>query len=225
MPAPFRIDNPPQNLDMKTFWAKMDGQGGVVEAARFAVVFTPVTGVSTENWLVSNGLTSIMNDLTYVCDSAELPGRAFGTFTYRYYGPSFQAPFQTAYEDIDLTFICRQNMRERAFFDDWMELINPTNSYDFNYRDSFSCNITIFQLSKVAPENGATIAPEAIYAYTVKKAYPIVVNSAPATWADENILRVSVKFTHQGVYRKYRDMTPKLYDLENSTEPTNLRER
>jgi hypothetical protein len=225
MAPPFRIDNPPTQLDMNKFWATMDGNDGIVSAARFIVRLTPVNGIGTNNWLLQNGFSAIMNDLTYLCDSAELPGRAFDTFSYRYYGPTHQVPFVTHYEDIDLTFICRQNMRERAFFDDWMELINPTNSYDFNYKDDYSCNITIFQLGEGNSSDENATYPEANYAYTVKKAYPIIVNSAPMTWADQNILRVAVKFTHMGVYRPYRDMKPQGFDLEASTSPTQLRER
>ncbi len=225
MPPPFRIDNPPTTLDMNTFWAKMDGHNGIVSAARYVVRLMPVNGIGANNWLLLNGFSSIMNDLTYLCDSAELPGRAFDTFAYRYYGPTHHVPFQTVYEDIDLTFICRQNMRERAFFDDWMEIINPTNSYDFNYKDDYTCNIQIFQLGEGNITQPDATYPEANYAYTVKKAYPTTVNSAPMTWADQNILRVAVKFQHEGIHRPYRDQKPQGFDLEHSTSPTNLKER
>jgi len=217
MVAPFRIQNEPENIDLKTFWSKLEMDEGIVHAARYVVRITPV---GPENWLSKNGFASIMSDLTYLCDSAELPGRSFGMFTARYYGASFQLPFQTTYDDIDLTFICRHKMKERLFFDDWMEIINPTNSYDFNYRDDYSAEITVFQVSDVADDPAH---PHAIYAYTIKKAYPIVVNSAPLSWADESILRVGVKFTHKGVYRKNRDAEPQQYSLEKATSPTDLK--
>jgi hypothetical protein len=78
-----------------------------------------------------------MRELPYLCEVAEIPRRGFMNMDVRYYGPNEKLPFLTQYEDMNLTFLCRNKSYERQFFDDWMSIINPTNTFDFNYRESY----------------------------------------------------------------------------------------
>jgi hypothetical protein len=56
--------------------------------------------------------TEVAQDLTYMCESAEMPGRAFLNVDLRHYGPSFKLPFQSKYEDSNMVFICLLSSRE-----------------------------------------------------------------------------------------------------------------
>jgi hypothetical protein len=205
-----RIQNQPANLEMNDFKQYADSYGGLVRSCRFAVrILLPGGNVMR----LINGYSTFTNDLTYLCEAAEIPGRGFMNVDLRYYGPNFKLPYQTAYEDITLTFICRAQSLERQFFDDWMEMINPTNSFDFRYRSEYSCEIQLFQFGEADNNrlDERNLAPKAEYLITLADAWPILVNPQPVTWADDNFLRLGVTFTYTKWYR-LRDGTPKPYN-------------
>ena len=110
--------NPPQYLSMNDFRAISEDYGGLAKTCRFAVKMIP-TGSLVQQY------ATFCRDFTYLCEIAEMPGRGFMNIDVRYYGPNHKLPFQTTYEDMNLTFLCRSESMERQFFDDWMYHINP----------------------------------------------------------------------------------------------------
>lgn len=154
------------------------------------------------------GLLSTFNrDLMYLCEAAEMPSRQFMLVENRYYGPSHKIPFQSAYDDLNLTFICRSESRERRVFDDWMKIINPPNNFNFEFRDNYRANIEIFQYNDlmISAENPN---PDPIYSFTLRDAYPTAIAGQPVTWADQEFLRLTVTFTYHFWIRKGMDPEP-----------------
>lgn len=193
------VDNPPQTLDMASFWQRLDEFGGLGKTCRYAVMIRLNTASN------NNNINGVFDDLTYLCESTEFPGRGFNNVDVKgYYGPDFKMPFQTSYEDINMTFICRTESFEREVFDDWMEKINPTNTFDFEYRDNYSATITLFQMTEVEDSIGSGM-PGTSYAFTLYDAYPILVNPQPVTWADDSYQRLTVAFTYSKWRRKGKD--------------------
>jgi hypothetical protein len=189
--ATYQIKNQPRLLSMMDFLASANDRKGLVKSCRFVVQILPSGPTST---LAQN--SNFMREFTYLCESAEFPGRGWNMADgLRYYGPSFKIPYQTEYQETAMTFLCRSESFERQFFDDWMELINPTNTFDFDYKDNYSCKIKMFQFSDEANTKENT-EPRATYAWTLHDAWPVLVNPQPVTWADDNFQRLSVSFTY-----------------------------
>lgn len=188
------ISNQPAELTMNNFRQYADAYGGLARSCRFAVQIM-LSGKNILRTLNSSYVTFPL-ELTYLCEAAELPGRGFQTVDHTYHGPSQKYPYQTTYEDCTLTFICRNGSPERVFFDDWMQVINPTNSYDFSYKDDYTCDVKIFQFSEDENVLYNTRSPKAVYRITLLDAWPILVNPQPVTWADDNFLRLGVTFTY-----------------------------
>lgn len=201
--ATYNILNSPENLTMNDVKSYSSAFGGLAKSSRYAIRITPVG-----NLLLSLGYGDFLNQFTYLSDSTEMPGRAFMSLDVRYYGPNFKLPFQSQYEDMSITFLCRTESLERQFFDDWMEIINPTNLWDFNYRDSYRSKIEMYQLAMHPGPGNSPTAPKAVYKWTIHDAYPTVINPQPVTWADDQIQRLSVSFTYTKWTREYRDATP-----------------
>lgn len=197
--ASFPISNPPENLRMLDFRAISDNYGGLVKSCKFAVQIRPIGEYILK-------YSSICRDLTYLCEVAEMPGRGFMNIDIRYYGPSHKLPFQTTYEDMNLTFLCRAESMEREFFDDWMMAINPINSFDFNYRDQYRAELDIFQFADYSEENSGS--PTAKYFMTIHNAYPLLVNAQPMTWSDDQFQRLIVSFTYTHWSRRGYDTEP-----------------
>ena len=188
--------------------------GSLAKAARFAVRFLPE---GTDNRLIGAG--AMMNELTYMCESAELPSRGFVNADIRYYGPNFKVPFQTNYDDITMVFLCRSKFGEREFFDDWQAVINPISSFDFTYMDEYTCKIELFQLAEFSDidDDGVAVSrntPKAIYKYTLHEAWPLMISPQPVVWSDDNFQRVAVTFTFKK-WSNQNDQLPRsnLYDV------------
>lgn len=186
----------------------MNDYGGLAKSCRFAVRINPprfITSGSADNKITDPNIT---NDLLYLCESAEMPGRGFINADVRYYGPNQKLPVLTQYEDTTMTFLCRTESYERQFFDDWMEYINPTNSFNFNYRNDYETTIEIMQFSEYAAGRNLQY-PEETYRITLFNAYPLLVNPQPMTWADDQLMRLAVTFTYHKWKRVGRDAVPK----------------
>lgn len=196
---------------MTDFYAYSSAFGSLAKSARFAVRIVP-SGV--DSLLSRLGYGSLMQQFTYLCEAAEFPGRGFLNYDMRYYGPNFKVPYKSEYQETAMTFLCRSESFERQFFDDWMELINPTNTYDFNYKDSYKCEIHMFQFGESAATTERT-EPVATYAWTLHDAFPILVNPQPVTWADDNFQRLAISFTYTKWTRKNRDPESRQYRLVN----------
>lgn len=209
----FVPQNSPGNLTVIDLASQINSLGGPAKQCRFAVRIMPA---GSSNIVTRIGYNNFIKDMTYLCEATELPGRGFDIATTRYYGPSINFPRNTKYaEGIDMTFLCRAQSFERQMFDDWLEVINPTNIYDFNYAKDYYAEIQIFQLAEYG-QNQNSRTPVATYAWSLHKAWPMVVNPQPVTWADNDVLRLSVTFAYQSWTRPGRDTAPGMGNI-NST--------
>ncbi len=207
--ATFKIENQPTSLRMQDFLSLSSKYGGLVKSCRFAVQIVPS---GTNSFLISSGYGGFMGDLTYLCEAAEFPGRGFNMAEMVYYGPSFKVPYQADYQEAAMTFLCRSESLERQFFDDWMEIINPTNTFDFSYKDNYKCKINMFQFNDIERNSGKT-EPTATYVWTLHDAWPVLVNPQPVTWADDNFQRLTISFTYQKWTRPNKDKQPETFKL------------
>lgn len=209
--------NAPRQLTMADFRAMADQYGSLQKSCKFIVMIVP-----TGEYIRVNNQFS--RQLMYMCEVAELPGRNFEAIDIRYYGPNQKLPHKTIYEDINLTFVCRSQSLERQFFDNWHTVINPQNTWDFNYRDQYAAQIHIYQYSDygkegmidgympgmgVVPVRTNTNQPDAQYWMTLHDAYPIMIQPQPMTWADDQFQRVIVSFTYTHWTRPGLDPIPR----------------
>ena len=131
--------------------------------------------------------------------------RGFNVTETRYYGPSMSFPNNTMYGGAaTMSFICRTNSPERMFFDEWMDLINPTSTFNFEYPSNYWGEIDIYQLSEFGTGNTRTakdptvkLSQQAAYAWTLRKVWPTLIAPQQVTWADQDVLRLQVTFTYK----------------------------
>jgi hypothetical protein len=209
MPS-YTPSNIPGDTTLLDFRATVDNLGAPAKNCRFAIQILPA---GPNNFLTALGYTGILRDLQYLCEAAELPGRGFEYMEGRYYGPSFMLPYNTKYtNEFSVSIITRQSAYERQMFDDWLEVINPTNSFDLNYSDNYYCTIKVFQLSEFPSDAQVKAAggqmptkAQASYLWELRDAWPFQVNPQPVTWADNDVLRLNVTFAYRYWRRPGRD--------------------
>lgn len=147
---------------------------------------------------------SISRYLALQCEQAELPGRKIGTAKAKVYGPTFQVPNSTQYNDIALTFICTNDFYERKLFDRWMESIHPSDTNNFRFAKGsntrYMTNIQVVQYDDFIKR---------IYVVELIDAFPIAIAPQQLNWAEDNFHRVSVQFA----YQRYRVIYEGNYDL------------
>jgi len=137
---------------------------------------------------LANLKTSAKN-LTFRCESAAMPGRTFET-TVKKLGsaPVEYFPYHNNYQQATMTFIVSDDMNEKIFFDAWMELINPTTTYNFEYKANYATDITITQYNQQG---------QATYSGILQEAFPIDVNQLDLDWTTDSYHKLAVVFVYK----------------------------
>jgi hypothetical protein len=104
-------------------------------------------------------------------------------------------PYLTTYNDIDLTFLVDDEMREKLMFDSWLQLVSPTSNNNFNYKSEYATTITINQYDNTGKK---------IYSIDLIDAYPISMNQLDLDWNNEGVHKLTVTFA----YTYWRDNSP-----------------
>jgi hypothetical protein len=94
-----------------------------------------------------------------------------------------------------MTFIVSDDMNEKIFFDSWMELINPTTDYNFQYKANYAVDISINQYD---------VTNKLTYSGVLQEAFPIDVNQLDLDWSSvDSYHKLSVVF----VYKQWQNTT------------------
>jgi hypothetical protein len=127
-------------------------------------------------------------NLIYRCENATLPGRTMMTLDQKIgSNPIEKYPYQTTFQDIDLTFIVDDDMNQKVFFDAWLNFINPTYNYNFRYKGDYSTAITISQYD---------VTNKVSYSINLYDAYPISMNQLDLDWAGDGYHKLTVSFAY-----------------------------
>jgi len=128
-------------------------------------------------------------NLSLRCESAQLPSRTFATADQKIgSNPLEKHAYQSNYNESEMTFIVSDDMSEKIFFDAWMEYINPTMSFDFNYRNDYISTLSVNQYSV---DNKLT------YSINLIDAYPIAVNQLDLDWSNDGHHKLTVVFAYR----------------------------
>lgn len=148
-------------------------------------VFIPVPPI-----MLIDDFQEATKKLMFTCESAELPGRAFATTTQKIYGPTQKFPVLSSYSNIKLTFICEdRTFFQKKFFDAWFEYINPSETFNFSYKqgDGYTSNITISQYTQ-----GGTL----LYKLKLIDAFPVDMTYLGLDWSNSSNHKLTIDFAY-----------------------------
>jgi hypothetical protein len=128
-------------------------------------------------------ISDIAGTFEFRCEKAELPGRTIATSEDMGSGPTIKLGYDMTYNDIQLSIICAADMKERKFFEKWMDyIIKPWGSLDAGtvayYRDYAQGN-TLF-VSQLDDFGDTKLTYQCI------DVYPIALTPMNATWEETN---------------------------------------
>lgn len=121
------------------------------------------------------------------CDNAELPGRSIATTSRKIYNIEEKFPYQTNFNDITLTFIVSDDMKEKLFFDAWLDWINPSLNFNMKYKGDYAVPLTINQYN---------VNNELTYSVDLYEAFPVATNAMDLDWSSDGHHKLSVTFAY-----------------------------
>ena len=162
-------------------------------------------------------------EMSFRCESVSMPGRGVKTLDYAVGNqPTTRVGYGHMFTELDMTFICSSDLREKVFFEQWQESISnySDNSsrknprYVVEYYDKYAKSMSIDVFSpaadtsstnkekkyedEAAKERGVRKAEKRVYSVFLVNAFPILINSTQLSYASDNELyKLSVSMTYQ----------------------------
>lgn len=148
-------------------------------------------GEKVANWLSESSFAKgDLNDtFRFRCEAAEFPGKSIATTDDTSYGATVKYAYDTTYNDINLTIMASEDMRERAYFEIWMDNIvfTPHKNQNINdvtgglirYYDEYAYGgkVTVTQVN----DQGIQLVK-----YKMENAFPIALSPMTANWGEND---------------------------------------
>lgn len=199
---------------IEKFLSTINKNNGLAKASRFDVLITggPLGLINSSN----------MEEMSFLCESAEIPGRSIITADAKTYGPTFKIPYQSQFPEITLTFLSTSELKERKFFENWMDQISfmslsspgiTRRTFNYNFPSTYYGNVIIQNYREVGgPGDKSPEGP--IFKTTLREAFPLSISAQPLSWMEDGFIRVSVQFTY-----RYYEMTPQTTQSSSAPAP------
>jgi len=127
-------------------------------------------------------------DLNLRCESTQFPSRTFATTEQKFgSNPTEKFPYQSTYNEIEMTFIVSGDMAEKKMFDAWMEYIQPSYNFDFKYKKDY---VTTMQVNQYDNQN------ELIYSINLIDSFPVSINQLDLDWTQDGYHKLTVVFAY-----------------------------
>ena len=177
---------------------------GYAKPSRYEVTLNPPSGGRGKS--INSNLMSILmpqktsegttRQTSLRCESIEFPGRNLDTVAdVNIYGPERNIVNGYSYADITGVFQCSTDLKEKTFFETWQRLAYDNQSWNFEYYDTYTGSIDIFQLD----ENNRKR-----YGVQLIECFPKTIAAQSLSYAPSTeIQKISVTFA----YRFWKNLT------------------
>jgi hypothetical protein len=181
--------------------------GGLSKASKFMVTITRSAASSRDDR--APPIAGGAQNLTFLCDSAYLPGLGYQTDEIRMsgYGNVEKRPYATIFQDVPLTFYSDADGSVFKYFHAWMQSVfafndaaNPNGTVkglplnSFQYPSEYYGVVEIIHMNeiKTTKESDNTIVK-----YQLLEAYPISIGDIQVDWnMQDQILKIPVTFAY-----------------------------
>ena len=139
------------------------GTGGFSRPSRYEVLIIPPRG--SNNNPISDDISDneIIRKTSLACESISFPGRNIDTTTdTNIYGPSREIASGFSYAEVNATFRCSSDMKEKLYFETWQKQSFNTQTWSMQYYEDYIGAVQIFQLDE---QNNQTYGVELLEAF------------------------------------------------------------
>ena len=168
------------------FLSELNGSRGPAKISLYDVrIFPPEI-------FTALGYRKYIEPLSMLCESAEMPGKALTTENVKIYGPGYNVPYLTTYQNIALTFLCTNAHTERLLFDLWMNsIISPTTNNVRFQKGTNSKYLTNIEVTQYDSQE------KPIYKAKLIDSFPTSIAPQQLAWSDDGFQRLTVSFLYQ----------------------------
>ena len=135
-----------------------NSKDGMSRPNRYEVTLFPPSGTRGSKGLGSNVFTKIMGDLLgdgtvratgLRCEAISMPGRNMdSTPDTNIYGPEREIVTGYSFGDINATFQCSSDMREKKYWETWQRLCYNPQTFDIGYYHDYTGSVEIHTLDE-----------------------------------------------------------------------------
>ena len=177
---------------------------GYAKPSRYEVTLNPPSGGRGKS-INSNLMSILMPQKTSEgttritslrCESIEFPGRNLDTIAdVNLYGPERNIVNGYSYADVTGVFQCGADLKEKIFFETWQRLAYNNQAWNFEYYDTYTGSIDIFQLDESNRKR---------YGVQLVECFPKTIAAQSLSYAPSTeIQKISVTFA----YRFWKNLT------------------
>ena len=183
--------------------------GGLSKASKFMVTITRPTNANVGRADRGPVIVGGAENLSFLCDSAVLPGLGYQTDEIRMsgYGNVEKRPYATIFQDVPLTFYSDSDGSVFKYFHAWMQSVfafndaaNPNGTVkglpmnSFQYPNEYFGIVEIIHMNEIRVERESD---STIIKYQLLEAYPISIGDIQVDWnMQDQILKVPVTFAY-----------------------------
>jgi hypothetical protein len=164
-------------MTYKNFIAEIKSQG-LARTNRFAVLFTPPTGVNPAN----------LKKTLLFCDAATLPGVNFSTVQNRTFGEVREVPYEKLFDTCQMTFHVDKDMMVKSLFDQWIQSIQNPITRNYAYYNDYVTNMTI---------EVQDLADNTRYEMALYEVYPKSISAINLSHESKETMKVTVTFQYK----------------------------
>ncbi len=148
--------------------------------------------------------STIEQSLLYRCIDVTIPGYSLFTSQRKIYGAATKVAYDTVSEDISLTILVSEDLREKTYFEKWKDTIvgdhgDPTKNpnpqmWDIGYYDDYVADVNIKMYSDAGKQT---------FSITAYSAYPATIGNLELSYdGGQELLTLPVTITYAYTLRK-----------------------
>lgn len=157
--------------------------GGLAKTSHFTIV------LNLPQMLLTSPYVEKKNKIITFCDQVQIPGVNFASSQVRSYGEFREVPYEKIYEPITMSFYADTKMVTKNLFDDWMNLIQNTNTRDFNYPSDYTTDTIQIHVQDAEETTN--------YIVILNECYPKSVSAITLDYASKDIMKINVTMIYK----------------------------
>jgi len=124
---------------------------GIAKPSRYEVILLPPAGNNSPMGGLLRSLvgTNTARETSLKCENISFPGRNIDTTPdTNIYGPTREIATGYSYAEINATFQCSSDLKEKRFFETWQRLSYNPETWSMGYYDDYTGGVQIYQLDE-----------------------------------------------------------------------------
>lgn len=178
-------------FNINTFKSEIN-KFGIMKTSSFEVQITPPSEIINNDYLKS---------MTLRARAVSFPGRTIETREYKVYGPTQKIAMDSSFEDVSMSIILSEDMREKNYLEQWQDIAVGRyresdgkaiyEDMDLSFYNKYIGQILITTFNELG---------KPVRKLKCLEAYPVNVGTVSYSWEENSVAMLDVTFTYRYHY-------------------------